>query len=242
MRRYRVNSIEYIVYDPEDTLPGRIIVVDWRDGHIGDWVKADDGCVLQVLRRGKMLARKGKSRKKEYIGTCTGTFPIAANVEMDTQRRANIYSFGGNKSSEDILIDRQSLNERERLFVLHLTHMSMQDAYTKAFPTNNKRYALERAQKLVKTERVQTAMKEELKPILKELGISERTILRNIHTIACSAEKDETKLKALFKLADVMDLEDKNTTSITQISAAKFTGFLDDDLDKAVRPTEIEEK
>ena len=38
-----------------------------------------------------------------------------------------------------------------------------------------------------------------------------------------------------------MDLEDKNQTKVTQISGVQFKGFLDEDIDKAVRPTEIEE-
>ena len=72
-----------------------------------------------------------------------------------------------------------------------------------------------------------------------ELGIDETTVIGSINNIAMSAEKDETKLKALFKLADIMDLEDKSKTSVTQISGAVFQGFDDKVIEEAKRPKEI---
>ena len=111
----------------------------------------------------------------------------------------------------------------------------------KAFPTVNPGYAKHKSAQLVKTKRVMTAMKEELKPILEELGINENSILKNINTIAMSSEKDETRLKALFKLSDIMDLEDKNKTTVTQVSGALFKGFSDKHLIEAERPKEIGE-
>tara|TARA_Y100000401_G_C8325947_1_gene228291 strand:- start:35 stop:769 length:735 start_codon:yes stop_codon:yes gene_type:complete len=244
MRVYKVNGIEHRVYDSDDLLPlGVKVIEDWRDGHVGDWVKTDDECYIQVLRRGTMYKPKGRIREVDYIGTCTGTFVVSNTVKMDSSRRVNIYSFSGSKKSDDILIDRKNLNSNEQLFVLYLTSgMDMENAYLKAFPTNNRKYAIQRASKLIRTERIKTAMKEELKPVLEELGINESSILKEIQTIATYSEKDETKLKALFKLADIMDLEDKNQTKVTQIQGVQFKGFMGEDVDKAVRPVEIEEK
>jgi phage I-like protein len=133
------------------------------------------------------------------------------------------------------------LSSREEVFVQYIASgMDARMAYLKAFPTNDPHYAGLRAGQLIKTTRIRTAMKEELKPVLEELGINETSILRNIYTIAMSSEKDETKLKALFKLADVMDLEDKNKTSVTQISGAVFEGFKAKEIETAQRPVEIE--
>jgi len=115
-----------------------------------------------------------------------------------------------------------------------------EEAYLKAFPTNNIRYAKEKSGNLVKTERVRTAMKEELKPVLKELGVDEIYVLKGIKSEAETAEKSDTRLKALFKLSDIMDLEDKNQTKVTQISGAVFKGFEDNVLEEIQRPKEIE--
>jgi hypothetical protein len=242
MRQYKINKIDHRVYEPNDLLPESLKVVeDWRDGHVGDWILADDECVIQVLRRGQMLRAKGRDKVREYIGTCCGTFPIGPRIKMDTSKRANIYSFGGSKSPDDILVDRKNLTRAEHVFVLYLAQgLRPVEAYIKAFPTNNARYATEKSTDLVKTERILTAMREELKPVLKDLGVDETYVLKGIKSEADTAEKSDTRLKALFKLSDIMDLEDKNQTRITQISGAIFKGFGSNELEEAQRPKEIE--
>ena len=229
------------MYEPEDVVPKNLKVVsNWKEGRIGDWVRTDDDCVIQVLRRGQMLRSKGRDRIREYIGTCTGTFPIGPRVKMDTSKRANIYSFGGSKSPENILLDRQSLTKAEQVFVLYLSQgLRPEEAYLKAYPTNNIGYAKEKSGTLIRTERIRTAMKEELKPVLQELGVNEEYILKGIKSEAETAEKSDTRLKALFKLSDIMDLEDKNQTKVTQISGAIFKGFGENALEEAKRPKEI---
>ena len=241
MRTYKVNNIIHRVFDPGDPVVELDVVANWRDGKVGQWVKADDDCIIQVLRRGTMHRNKGAKKQVDYIGTCTGTFAIYAHTKMDTSRRNNIYSFGGDKKSDDILLERSSLSRGEELFVLYLASgMEPHKAYIKSFPTNNPRYASMKAGKLIKTTRVRTAMKEELKPVMEELGVNEEYILKGIKQEAETAEKSDTRLKALFKLSDIMDLEDKSQTKVTQISGAVFKGFLDKDIDKAARPKEIE--
>jgi len=229
------------VYEPSEVPKSLNVVDNWRDGHVGDWVLADDECVVQVLRRGQMLRSKGRDKIREYIGICTGTFPIGPRVKMDTSKRANIYSFGGSKSPDDILLDRQRLTKAEHVFVLYMAQgMNPDQAYLKAFPTNNIRYAMEKSGNLVRTERIRTAMKEELKPVMEELGVDETYVLKGIKSEAETAEKADTRLKALFKLSDIMDLEDKNQTKVTQISGAIFKGFGGDKLEEVKRPKEIE--
>ena len=95
MRIYKVNKIEHTVFDSRDELPQDIHYLrDWREGHVGDWVLADDSCIIQILRKGTMLKAKGKVRSVDYIGTCTGTFLVNKNNKLDTSRRNNIYSLG----------------------------------------------------------------------------------------------------------------------------------------------------
>ena len=65
MKRYKIKSLIHLVYEPEDELPQSLNVVeDWRDGHVSDWVKTNDDCVIQVLRRGQMLRAKVKTRSE----------------------------------------------------------------------------------------------------------------------------------------------------------------------------------
>ena len=243
MRTYTINKRTHVVYEGRDELPSGLDVVEnWRDGQIGDWILADDGCIAQILRKGQMLRAKGKKKVREYVGICTGTFPVNPNVRMDTSKRANIYSFGGDKAPDDILLDRTRLSTREKLFVAYLSSgSSPAEAYLKAYPTKNLRYATEKSATLVKTERVFTAMKEELKPVCEELGIDPKSVLGDIQHTAKNAEKEDVRLRALFKLSDILDLEDKTQTKITEVVGGVFKGFSQDMLEEASAPKEIKE-
>ena len=241
MRYYKVNKIEHTVFDSMEEVPSEInYLEDWRDGHLGDWVKTSDGCIIQILREGTMMKSKGMVRTIRYIGTCTGTFIVSDKAKIDASRRINIYSLGGNIDRDQRLEERENLSSRESLFVQYLASgMDARKAYLQAFPTNDPHYAGLRAGQLVKTTRVRTAMKDELKPVMEELGIDETSIIGNINAIALSSEKDETRLKALFKLSDIMDLEDKNRTQVTSLTGAIFQGFESEQITDAKRPKEI---
>ena len=243
MRHYTVNNVQYVVYESEDELPPDVYPIkDWRKGGLFDWVLADDGCYIQILRKGTMTKPKGKVREVAYIGTCTGTFIVSPKTKMDTSRRVNIYSLGGDVERNQRLDDRENLSTREELFVTYLAKgMDPRKAYLDAFPTNNPHYAGLRAGQLIKTARIRSAMKEELKPYMENLGLDENYVLSNIKEVIDSSDgKVADKLKALFKLADIMDMEDKNTTQVTTMTGAVFQGFTPEKLEEVERPKEIE--
>ena len=139
MRHYTVNKVQHTVFDSEDEIPANIHYLrEWRECVLSDWVLADDGCVIQILRKGSMVKPKGKVRKLEYVGTCTGTFIVSSKTKMDTSRRTNIYSIGGDVERNQRLDDREALSTREEVFVQYLAGgMDARKAYLKAFPTNN---------------------------------------------------------------------------------------------------------
>ena len=240
MRTYKISNTYHKVFDDKEELPSGVDVIpEWRSADIGDWVKADDGCYIQVLRKGTMKATWGRNKLRHYVGTCTGTFMCNKTTKMDTSKRENVWSISG-KNTERIIFDRKVLTKKELVFVQYLAGgTSLQDAYLNAFDTNNPRYALEQSAKLMKTERIRKAMKEELKPILKELNIDDKYVLKGIKTVVEGDEKAETKLKALFKLSDILDLEDKTQTKVTQLTGAVFQGFSENVLEEVQRPQEI---
>ena len=242
MRKYKVNSYWNYVYEDIDEVPSEIrhiIKDDWRIAEIGDWVKADDGCIVQILRKGEMLTR---NKVRQYVGTCTGSFPVKTSVMMDTSRRDNIYSFSG-KDPKKTVLDRTTNSKHETLFIQYLVSgLSLEQAYMKAFPTNQAGYARERAAELMKLERISTQVKEELKPVLEKLGISNEEVLKDIRDVSRTAEKEDVRLRALFKLSDILDLEDKSQTKVTQVSGALFQGFQPEALEEVKRPVELPQK
>ena len=139
------------------------------------------------------------------------------------------------------MVERKELSKNEALFTSYIsTGMSPQEAYMKAYPTNDPGYAKMKSGQLIKTERVRTAMKEELKPIMDELGISDSFVLKGIKETALNGEKEDIRLRALFKLGDILDLEDKGATKVTNVTGIGFQGFTSEML-KEVKPPEIEE-
>ena len=239
MRHYRVNGIDHTVYEEFEEVPGDILkrLTSDRDGcQVGEWIRADDGCYMEILRTGTMKKPKGKVRIVRYLGTCTGTY--LTKVKIDSSRRENIYTLSG---LDPKTTTRKNLNKYERIFVQYLiSGMKPVEAYMKAFPTDDPGYANFKSAELTKTSRIRKAMKKELAPVLEKLGITQEFVLEGIKSTAEESEKDDTKLKALFKLSDILDLEDKSSAKVTQLTGIQFQGFSEEQLDKAERPKEIE--
>ena len=144
MRTYRVNKIDHLVFESVDEVPENIHYIrNWRDGKIGDWVLADDGAVIQILREGKMMKARGANRCVRYIGTCTGTFIVSDKKKLDSSRRVNIYSIGGESLNHNKRVEqRKDLSGKEALFVQYVSKgMNPKKAYLEAFPTNDPHYA-----------------------------------------------------------------------------------------------------
>tara|TARA_R110002096_G_scaffold391112_2_gene585970 strand:- start:716 stop:1438 length:723 start_codon:yes stop_codon:yes gene_type:complete len=236
MRTYTIKKIDHHIYEDLSELPEDVrYLKDWRQAEVGDWVLADDGNIIQILRKNSMVKKKGKIRVLHSLGTCTGTFVNITTVSMDTHKRDNIYNFSG-KLAEDVLRNRTKMTSNESLFAHHLTKgLSPEDAYIKSFRTNSKKYAKIQAGILVKTSRIRKAMKEELKPVLVALGIEPELVLSGIKDIATDPDaKHSDKLKALFELGEILEL--KETNKITEVSGALFQGFQPEQLQNTQRP------
>ena len=73
MKTYKVNKSNCYVYKESEVPPGIEYKEDWRDGLLGEWVKTDDGYVMQILRR-------FKAGDRECVGTCTGTYIVSPDT------------------------------------------------------------------------------------------------------------------------------------------------------------------
>jgi hydroxymethylpyrimidine pyrophosphatase-like HAD family hydrolase len=227
MREYTIKKVVHKVYESLEEVPSTIVYLqDWRLGEIGDWVLADDGAIIQILRSGELARPRNIEKILKYIGTCTGTYIAKPEYTMDTDRRENIYTVSGKLSSENTLKNRKDVTPREAMFAQFVAMgMDKVDAYLRSYKTDDKSYAKMQANILVKTERIRTALKEELKPLLAKLNINEEFVLSGIKEIAELGDKDSDKLKALLELSDVLEMKESKK-EITAIGGAVFKGFL----------------
>ena len=220
MKEYVIKKEKHIVYETSEETPKNLnINNDWRKAKLGDWVKADDGNVVQILRAGEML-NKGRYLQK-YVGTCTGTYLCSKKSKMDTKRRKNIYSFGGDKTHYDSIKGRKDITQQEAIFAkLIALGVPPIDAYKRAFNTDKQQYAKVRSGVLLKTERVRRAVSEELD----KLSISLRYLIKKAKD---EVDDDESRasdrLTALKMLWEAKGVVKKEKT--TQVTGAVFQGF-----------------
>ena len=108
--------------------------------------------------------------------------------------------------------------------------MSPTDSYLRVFSTKNKEYAKETSRGLLKTERIQKLVEEEIEVILSEIGASKQYLLEMTKGIIDNYDgKDSDKLRAIelmMKIAGMFPNE-KKTESLTV-----FQGFTKEQLDK----------
>tara|TARA_R100000278_G_C5442390_1_gene154175 strand:+ start:150 stop:899 length:750 start_codon:yes stop_codon:yes gene_type:complete len=236
VRQYKVGKLTHPVYEDIDEVPNNIRIIDnWRDAEVGDWVKADDGNIIQALRVNQVL-NQGRYPIK-YIGTCTGTYLCRNKDKMDTERRENIYSFSAKSSSNTSkrIKDRDYLTANEAAFAKLIANgFSPEIAYKRAYGTENTKYAKMKSAVLVKQERIVSAVKEELDEVLKAEGIDLKYLIKGVKLEVENASKAGDRLRAMSMLWDAAEVIPKQ--KVTQVTGAVFQGFDDNMIESAKRP------
>ncbi len=236
MRQYKIGKITHPVFENDEEIPSGIkIVENWRDAEVGDWMRSDDGNIVQALRVNKVLNR-GKNPIK-YIGTCTGTYLCRDKDKMDTEKRENIYSFSAKASNNTAkrIKTRNYLTANEAAFSKYIANgFTPEDAYKRAYGTDNTKYAKMKSAVLIKQERIVSAVKEELDVVLKNMGIDLKYLIKGVKLEAENADRSNDRLKALSMLWDAADVIPKQ--KVTQLTGAVFQGFDQDMLESAKRP------
>lgn len=210
----------YTVSKWETKYPNRLLC-HWKVGQEGDWVLTDDEHVCQILKR----AKYGRT---EIVRTICGTFDVNADVSMVAEIPENIYSFSKSNCYKNFK-DRKDVTSRELLFARYIAKGdNVVTAYLNAYKTENPEYANKRSQSLLKTERIQSMINEEVRKILDEEGVTPNYIIRTFKLVSDLSERDTDKLRALESLAKMSGLfeQEKQTEQLTV-----FAGFTDKQLE-----------
>ena len=215
--------------------PGCDIKKEWRFGNTGDWVLTDDDCVVQVLKRGDITKPAGE--KCEYVRTICGSYLIRAKKEMYGQIAENIYTFSGNYDATYDRAKKRKLNNREFLFARYVAAGdNTLSAYKKAYPkAKDEKYIKKKTNILLNKEEVRTMVKEEIKKILAEEGISPEWIVQKYKDIADLSDRDTDRLSSLKALATMCGLFD---TEKKQEQLTVFQGFTPEQMEALSGKTE----
>ena len=173
---------------------------NWRDGSEKEWIFTDDQYVCQILKSFKI-------GKNDCVRTVCGTFnrKNKKNLMLGSNGIAeHIYSFSGKQVSQK----ERGLSERHFLFAKYIaTGDTVVDAYKKAFPrSKSEDYIKRTSTSLIKTESIQKMVKEEIRAILDEEGVTPQYLIRGYKQVADIAEKDTDRLRSLDSLSKISGL------------------------------------
>ena len=190
------------------------ILENWRLGNTGDWVSTDDGLFCQILKRGKL--NKPNGGEDFYVRTICGTFLCKPHIEMIGQVAENIYSFGGNNEYRRFM-EKKDATSKELLFAQYVAQGEQPvDAYLKTYKSENLAYAKTQANRLMRTERMQKMVKEEIRQVLEEEGISHNYLIKRFKQVADSAEREGDVLRSLESLSKIAGLFDSQESETKQ--------------------------
>ena len=234
MRSYTIKGKEHHVYDLESELPDDVHPIEnWRDGDIGDWVRADDNAYVQILNKKKL-------GKTDTIQTCVGTY--STEGRMDTSEREDRYNLSG-KSNHNTIKERKVPTDREVQFASKVVRgRDAVEAYMDVYNANSKDYAKRRAALLLKTERINTLMNptaEELTEVFSRLDVNLEFLIRSAKDQVTEGKNGSDKINALKMLWDAFGVvERKKVTEIAGI----FQGFEPAQLEEVRRPALTEQQ
>lgn len=245
-----VNGKSEYVFSNEDEFrefyPDLAIVYDWRVANEGDWVLTDDKQVCKILKRASFKSR-ARGKGVEYVRTLLGMATVTDKSTIKGAPVKNIYSFSSDVHSEKLRENRDKPTKNEIMFAKYVVNgFDASEAYIKAFDTNDISYAKNISTKLIKTERIQKLITEEMKSALEKVGVDPEYLLNNSKKIIDNdGARDSDKLRAietLMKVAGMFPANDKKTESLTV-----FQGFSREQLEelkssdaKAIAHAEVE--
>ena len=231
-----IKNTKHYIYDNkkefEISNPSIAIRHNWRHGEEGEWVFTDDDFVCQILKKNTL--KDGSSKERVYVRTVCGTFIVSRmNREMlgENGIAENIYSMSGtNKSNKDY--KKRGCNSKELLFARYVaSRVKPIEAYKLAFPdARAEGYIKRKTDSLLKMESIQKMVKQEIREILDDEGVTNNWLIERYKTLADLSENDNTKLRSLDSLAKISGLFDTDETKSEQVTI--WSGFTPEQLEE----------
>ena len=226
-----------------DHNPTANVVFDWRKGNEGDWVMADDGGVVQLLKVNKKVNHPGDSKNYKYangwVRTVVGSFINKENVKMDTDFDAhpNRYTFSKNiKNTNKRIVDRKKVTKKEKEFATNIVvGMGAVQAYKNAYSELSENKARKKATILLKQERVMKEIEKSVLDVAKSLGIDHEYILGKLKTLADYSEDDNIVLQSAKELGKIVGTSGNNIKQKEVGLLGVFQGFSPDEIEGASR-------
>ena len=223
-----IKGKKHYAYESEqeflDAHPDKPLITDWTKAEEGDWCLADDGKIVQVLKKGLFVNRL--KQRTPYTRTIIGMFNLNSIGSFKGSVKDEIYRF--TKRPSHVVNTTGYLTDSKRHFAKYIAHgMEPIEAYQKAFPrTNSLDYAEKRSTLLLKNKTVRQAVDKEIESLMSEVGITKRYLLESTKDVIDKRDvRDNDKLRALETLMKITGLlsTEKKVDSVALIQ--EFSGF-----------------
>jgi len=242
----RIKNVAHYVYDNEeeyrDKHPTTAIVEDWRKGKEGDWVKSDDGRILQLLKVKEMSHpndTKNYSYSKGYVRTVVGTFLNTPRATMDTDfdQHPNRYTFSKTiKNTSKRIKQRKTTTTKEKIFATNVAvGMGVSKAYMDAYSEADESKAQKKAAILLKQERVMQEVEKNVNDVAKSLGIDHNYILNGLKVLAESSPDENIALQSLKELGKAIGTLGGGAKIKERGVIGLFSGFSPEQIESAQR-------
>ena len=161
---------------------------DWRHGFEGEWVYTDDEHICQILRKTK-ISHPSYKEKRTLVRTVCGSFIVeqkSHKILGENGIAENIYAFSGNLDSLKDFNKKRKGNPREFLFAQFVAKgFDVERAYRKAYPNSTSETHIKRkSRELLQKKSVKNMVKEEIKKILEEEGVTAEYVIGRYKDIA----------------------------------------------------------
>ena len=224
------------------------VCFDWRTSNEGEWVLADDGGVIQLLKKSNIRHPNDRRNYKyceSYVRTVVGTFLCLHKTYMDTDfsQHKNRYTFSKSiKSPNTNFYKRDKTTKKEKIFATNVAvGMGAIKSYMDAFSELDSYKAGKKAAILLRQERVMKEVEQSVVDVAKTMGVDHEYVLVTLKTLVDSSQEDNIVLNAVKELGKAIGtiggitVKQRDTGII-----GLFQGFEPEQLESAKRP-EIEE-
>lgn len=220
-----------------------IFVVHWKEGKEGDWVEADDGGIVQLLKVSDNIKhpndRPNYKHSKGYVRTVVGTFLKNDKTKMDTDfsEHPNRYTFSKKiKNTNNRVRERENPTNKEKIFATNVAvGTDAVKAYMEAFNEDEEEKARKKAVILLKQRRVMEEIEKNVKDVAKSLGVNHEYILRSLKQLADFSDDPNISLQSLKELGKAIGTLGNQTKKVETGVLGVFKGFTPEQVEGAQR-------
>ena len=249
MEYRKIKGIKHFVYESSDEWSDEVgeeedLINDWRDAKQGDWVLADDGRIVQILKRSGITHpndRKNYRLAKGWCRTVVGTFLCNDKTKMDTDfsNHPNRYTFSKKiKNTNSRVRLRKKATKKEKEFAVNMViGKGAVKSYMDAFNEDNQTNAKKRSAILLKQRRIMKEIEKSVMDVAKEMGVDHEYILSSMKNLIEHTDDENIALQGLKELGKAIGTLGGIKKVETGVMGL-FQGFTPDQLTGAQRQLE----